>query len=44
MDSYDGEADFEGRLRDKLNSEYNERVILTTASLVVAILNMKNKK
>lgn len=26
MDSYDGEADFEGRLRDKLNSEYNERV------------------
>lgn len=26
MDSYDGEADFEGKLRDKLNDEYNERV------------------
>lgn len=25
MDSYNGEAEFEGRLQDKLNSEYNER-------------------
>lgn len=26
MDSYDGEADFEGKLHEKLNTEYNERV------------------
>lgn len=26
MDSYEGDADFEGKLQDKLNSEYNERV------------------
>lgn len=26
MDSYEGEADFEGRLQDKLTNEYNERV------------------
>ena len=26
MDSYDGEADFEGKLQEKLNTEYNERV------------------
>ncbi len=26
MDSYDGDADFEGRLRDKLSNEYSERV------------------
>ena len=26
MDSYDGEADFEGKLQEKLNNEYNERV------------------
>lgn len=26
MDAYDGEADFEGKLQEKLRSEYNERV------------------
>ena len=26
MDSYDGDADFEGKLQEKLNNEYNERV------------------
>lgn len=26
MDCYEGEADFEGRLQDKLTNEYNERV------------------
>ena len=26
MDSYDGEADFEGKLHEKLNTEYSERV------------------
>ena len=26
MDSYDGGADFEGKLQEKLNNEYNERV------------------
>jgi len=26
MDAYDGEADFEGRLKNKLNHEYSERV------------------
>lgn len=26
MDSYDGKADFEGKLQSKLNGEYNERV------------------
>ena len=26
MDAYDGEADFEGRLKNKLNNEYSERV------------------
>ena len=26
MDAYDGEADFEGRLKSKLNNEYSERV------------------
>ena len=26
MDSYEGDADFEGKLQDKLNNEYNERV------------------
>lgn len=26
MDAYDGEADFEGKLADKLRSEYNERI------------------
>ena len=26
MDSYDGDADFEGKLHEKLNNEYNERV------------------
>lgn len=26
MDSYDGEADFEGKLQEKLNTEYSERV------------------
>ena len=26
MDAYDGEADFEGRLKSKLNHEYSERV------------------
>ena len=28
MDSYDGDADFEGKLQEKLNNEYNERVRL----------------
>ena len=26
MDSYDGEADFEGKRQEKLNTDYNERV------------------
>lgn len=26
MDSYEGDADFEGRLRNRLRSEYNERI------------------
>ena len=26
MDSYDGDSDFEGKLQEKLNNEYNERV------------------
>lgn len=26
MDSYDRDADFEGKLQEKLNNEYNERV------------------
>lgn len=28
MDSYDGDADFEGKLQEKLNNEYNDGTFL----------------